>query len=31
MSWSYYDTHKEGDKIKIKVSFYPYYEIEVLN
>ena len=31
MSWSYYDTHKEGDKVKIKVSFYPYYEIEVLN
>ena len=31
MDWSYYDTHKEGDKVKIKVSFYPYYEIEVLN
>ena len=28
---SYYDTHKEGDKVKIKVSFYPSYKLEVLN
>ena len=31
MGWSYYDSHNEGDKVKIKISFYPYYEIEVLN
>ena len=31
MGWSYYDTHKEGDKVKIKVSFYPSYKLEVLN
>ena len=28
---SYYNTHKEGDKVKIKVSFYPSYKLEVLN
>ena len=31
MGRSYYDSHNEGDKVKIKISFYPYYEIEVLN
>ena len=31
MGWSYYDTHKEGDKVKIKVSFYPSYKLEVVN
>lgn len=29
--WSYYDSHKEGDKVKVKVSFYPWEKIEVLN
>lgn len=27
----YYNNHKKGDKVKVKVSFYPWEEIEVLN
>jgi len=27
----YYNNHKEGDKVKVKVSFYPYEEVEILN
>lgn len=29
--WSYYNSHKEGDKVKLKETFYPSYNIEVLN
>ena len=29
--WSYYNSHKEGDKVKVKVSFYPWEKVEVLN
>ena len=29
--WSYYDSHKEGDKVKVKETFYPFNKIEVLN
>ena len=28
---SYYNSHKENDKIKINISFYPFYKLEVLN
>jgi len=29
--WSYYNSHKEGDKVKVKITFYPWGKIEVLN
>jgi len=31
IGWQYYNSHNEGDKVKIKVSFYPFYKLEVLN
>ena len=27
----YYDEHKEGDDVKVKVTFYPYEKVETLN
>lgn len=29
--WSYYNSHKEGDKVKVKVSFYPFHKLDILN
>lgn len=31
IGWSYYDSHKEGDKVHVKVTFYPFYKIDILN
>lgn len=28
---SYYNKHKEGDNVKVKVTFYPYKKVEMLN
>ena len=27
----YYDKHKEGDDVKVKVTFYPYEKVKTLN
>lgn len=27
----YYNKYKEGDTVKVKVSFYPYKQVEILN
>ena len=29
--FSYYHEHKEGDDVKVKVTFYPYKEVKTLN
>ena len=29
--WSYYNSHKEGDKVKVKVTFYPFHKLDILN
>lgn len=29
--WDYYSKHKEGDKVKVKIVYYPKYSIQVLN
>lgn len=31
LGFSYYDKHKEGDDVKVKVTFYPYEKVETLN
>lgn len=31
LGFSYYHKHKEGDDVKVKVTFYPYKKVETLN
>jgi hypothetical protein len=31
LGFIYYDEHKEGDDVKVKVTFYPYEKVETLN
>lgn len=31
LGFSYYDKHKEGDDVKVKVIFYPYEKVKLLN
>ena len=31
LGFSYYDKHKEGDDVKVKVTFYPYEKVKMLN
>jgi hypothetical protein len=29
--YQYYNKHKEGDKVNVKVTFYPWYQVDLLN
>ena len=31
LGFSYYDKHKEGDDVKVEVTFYPYEKVKTLN